>query len=107
MRGRRPLDEDHPMSDSLPDNVAVPDYASLLRLDGRGFVVLGAGQGIGLQASHALAQMGARVVTVDRDAGLAESAAAAIGDAGIPWVGDITKRSDVGRLVADARESLD
>ncbi|MFM0212701.1 hypothetical protein PQQ96_35505 [Paraburkholderia sediminicola] len=31
------------------DNVSntVPDYLSLLRLDGRGFVVLGAGHGIG------------------------------------------------------------
>ncbi|WP_429326973.1 hypothetical protein [Paraburkholderia sp. GAS348] len=44
----------------------VPDYLSLLRLDGRGFVVLGAGQGIGEQTVHALAQADARVLCVDR-----------------------------------------
>ena len=40
------------------DDTPVPDYPGLLRLDGRRFVVLGAGQGIGRQASHALASVG-------------------------------------------------
>ena len=40
----------------------------LLDLAGRGFVVLGAGQGIGEQAAHALAQAGATVMCVDNDA---------------------------------------
>src|SRR5258707_1213588 len=39
-----------------------PNYPSLLRLDGRGFVVLGAGQGIGEQAVHALAQARGRAM---------------------------------------------
>ena len=39
------------------DDSPVPDYASLLRLDGRRFVVLGAGQGIGRQAAHTLASV--------------------------------------------------
>ena len=43
------------------DDTPVPDYPGLLRLDGRRFVVLGAGQGIGRQASHALASVGARL----------------------------------------------
>lgn len=45
----------------------VPDYLSLLRLDGRGFVVLGAGQGSGAQTVHALTQVGAQVLCVDQD----------------------------------------
>ncbi len=90
------------MSESLPDNIAVPDYASLLRLDGRGFVVLGAGQGIGRQAAHALAQMGAGVVTVDREADLATAVADELGANGTPWVGDITQRAEVERLVDEA-----
>ena len=47
------------------DDTAVPDYAGQLRLDGRNIIVLGAGQGIGRQASHALAAVGARVFCVD------------------------------------------
>jgi len=47
------------------DEHAVPDYPTLLRLDGRGFVVIGAGQGIGRQTAHALASVGARVLCVD------------------------------------------
>jgi hypothetical protein len=43
------------------DTTAVPDYASLLRLDGARFLVLGAGQGIGRQTAHALVANGARV----------------------------------------------
>ena len=53
------------------DDSEVPDYPSRLRLDGKGYIVLGAGQGIGRQASHALASVGARVVTVDLDPDLA------------------------------------
>ena len=44
------------------DDTPVPDYANRLRLDGRRLVVIGAGQGIGRQASHALAANGARLV---------------------------------------------
>lgn len=36
------------------DPAAVPNYAQWLRLDDKGFVVLGAGQGIGRQVCHAL-----------------------------------------------------
>ena len=44
-------------------------YLELLELKGRGFVVLGAGQGIGAAAAHALAQAGATVLCVDSDEG--------------------------------------
>jgi NAD(P)-dependent dehydrogenase (short-subunit alcohol dehydrogenase family) len=79
-----------------------PDYLSLLRLDGRGFVVLGAGQGIGEQTVHALAQAGARVLCVDKEKQLARSIAEAVG--GIPCAADATSRSDMQRVFDTARE---
>ena len=52
-------DLEEPVRMTRSDNSPVPEYPGLLRLDGRRFVVLGAGQGIGRQASHALASVGA------------------------------------------------
>jgi NAD(P)-dependent dehydrogenase (short-subunit alcohol dehydrogenase family) len=86
------------------DDTEVPDYPGLLRLDGRRFVVIGAGQGIGRQASHALAQAGARLVVVDKDPDLAADIAAEV-DA-TPWSGDATGRDDVARLASSAVSSL-
>jgi NAD(P)-dependent dehydrogenase (short-subunit alcohol dehydrogenase family) len=79
------------------DGSPVPDYGSLLRLDGRNFIVLGAGQGIGRQTAHALAGQGARVVCVDLDERLAEEIAAEVG--GLPCVADARKASEVERVV--------
>jgi NAD(P)-dependent dehydrogenase (short-subunit alcohol dehydrogenase family) len=86
------------------DDSPVPDYQARLRLDGRSFVVLGAGQGIGRQATHALAGAGARTFCVDREEGLAEDVAAEVD--GLPWAGDATDRADVERLFADATGAL-
>jgi len=86
------------------DDTPVPDFPALLRLDGRGFVVIGAGQGIGRQTTHALAAAGARTVCVDVDAELADDIAAEVG--GVPWVGDATNRADVARLFADSGAAL-
>jgi NAD(P)-dependent dehydrogenase (short-subunit alcohol dehydrogenase family) len=83
-----------------PDSSAVPDYTRLLRLGGRGLVVLGAGDGIGRQVCHALAQAGARVLCVDRDASLAERVAKEVG--GIAATGDVTQRADLDRVFASA-----
>ncbi len=74
----------------------VPDYPALLRLDGRGFVVLGAGQGIGEQAAHALAQAGARVLCVDHNEARAARVAQATG--GVACVGEATSRDDMQRI---------
>lgn len=63
-------------------------------------VVVGAGQGIGRQATHALASVGARLVCVDQDPDLAEDIAAEVD--GVPWVGDVRQRENVERLVSDA-----
>lgn len=86
------------------DDSPVPDYPSLLRLDGRGVVLVGAGQGIGRQAAHALSQAGARVFCVDKDADLAVDIAKEVG--GVEWSGDATVRADVELLFNDARAAL-
>src|SRR5262245_52599964 len=86
------------------DDTPVPDYQRLLRLDGRRFVVIGAGQGIGRQASHALASAGARLMTVDVDGDLAADIAGEVGSE--PFVGNATDRSDVERLFEHADAKL-
>lgn len=80
------------------------DYLSLLRLDGRGFVVLGAGQGIGEQAAIALAQAGARVLCVDRDEQLARHIAETV--RGVPCAADVTSRADMQRIFATAKREF-
>jgi NAD(P)-dependent dehydrogenase (short-subunit alcohol dehydrogenase family) len=80
------------------------DYLSLLRLDGRGFVVLGAGQGIGEQACHALAQAGARVLCVDRDEQLARQIADAV--RGVPCAADVTQRAEMERVFETAMQAF-
>lgn len=86
---------------AIADRSAVPDYLTLLRLDDRPFVVIGAGQGIGRQTAHALAQAGAPVICVDREATLAEAVAREID--GIPYVCDGTQRAEVQLLFEDAK----
>jgi NAD(P)-dependent dehydrogenase (short-subunit alcohol dehydrogenase family) len=80
------------------------DFISQLRLDGRGMVVLGAGQGIGAATAQALAQAGARVLCVDKEAELAQQIAAEVG--GIACVADVTRREDMVRVFDLAREKL-
>jgi NAD(P)-dependent dehydrogenase (short-subunit alcohol dehydrogenase family) len=86
------------------DRSPVPDYRALVRLDGRGFIVVGAGRGIGRQAGHALAAAGARVVCADADPDRAGAVAAEVG--GTAWSGDVRSRDAVERLIADAGRAL-
>src|SRR5581483_2599043 len=86
------------------DDTEVPDYPGKLRLDGKNFVVIGAGQGIGRQATHALASVGANTMCVDLDADLAADIAKEVD--GIAWSGDATKRPDAERLFTDAEAEL-
>jgi NAD(P)-dependent dehydrogenase (short-subunit alcohol dehydrogenase family) len=79
------------------DETPVPDYPSLLRLDGKRFVVVGAGQGIGRQTAHALASVGARLLCVDNRDDLAKEIAEEVG--GVPFVADATKRDDANAAV--------
>jgi NAD(P)-dependent dehydrogenase (short-subunit alcohol dehydrogenase family) len=87
-----------------PERSPVADHGNPARLDDRGFVVLGAGQGIGRQTCHALSQAGARVLCVDRERELAEAVAAEIG--GRACVADVVDRSDMERVFADARHAF-
>jgi NAD(P)-dependent dehydrogenase (short-subunit alcohol dehydrogenase family) len=85
------------------DSSPIPDFLSRLRVDGRTFVVAGAGVGMGRQTSHALAQAGAStIVCVDVEPGRAEEIAAEIGSAGVPWTGDVTTREGAARLAEEA-----
>jgi NAD(P)-dependent dehydrogenase (short-subunit alcohol dehydrogenase family) len=86
------------------DNSPVPDYPGLLRLDGRRFVVLGAGQGIGRQASHALASVGARLACVDQDPDLAADISAEVG--GTALSGNAFDRADMERMFDEAGRAL-
>lgn len=86
------------------DDSPVPDYPGQLRLDGRRFAVIGAGQGIGRQASHALASVGARLFCIDIDHDLAREIAAEVD--GTPGVGDATQRDDATRLLGLAKTTL-
>ena len=88
----------------MADTSPVPDYPALLRLDGRGIVVAGAGQGIGRQTVHALAACGARVLCVDYDAEAAERVASEVG--GIPAVADVRERADIERVLKQAADEL-
>lgn len=80
------------------DDTPVPDYPSLLRLDGKRFVVVGAGQGIGRQTSHALASVGAKLLCVDNRDDVAKEIGEEVG--GVPFVADATKRDDANAAVA-------
>lgn len=91
-----------------PDTSTVPDYGRMLRLDGRGVLVAGAGQGIGRQVSHALAQVGARVVCLDNDPAAAAQVADEVG--GVPTTADVRERGEVEtacRLVVEEVGRLD
>jgi NAD(P)-dependent dehydrogenase (short-subunit alcohol dehydrogenase family) len=78
------------------------DYQQGLRLDGKGFVVLGAGQGIGLETTRALASAGASVLCVDRDENLARAVAAEVG--AHHAVADVTKEADVEQVFKRAKD---
>jgi NAD(P)-dependent dehydrogenase (short-subunit alcohol dehydrogenase family) len=77
-----------------------PDYPALLRLDDRHVIVFGGGQGIGRQTCNAAASAGARVSVIDRDPELAALVAEEVN--GLALSGDVTRRADVERVVAQA-----
>ena len=79
------------------------DILKSLDMTGRGYVVLGAGQGIGAATCSALAGLGARILCVDNDRDRAEAVARDTGGAAI--VADVTTRADVTR-VFDAAHQL-
>jgi len=70
-------------------------YADRLSLNGRVVAVVGAGQGMGLEAARAVASAGASVLCLDRDLALAEAAAKEL--AGSAAGVDVTDRAAVRR----------
>jgi NAD(P)-dependent dehydrogenase (short-subunit alcohol dehydrogenase family) len=86
------------------DDTPIPDYAGGLRLDGRGVAIIGAGQGIGRQAAHAAAAVGAKVACIDFDAGRAADVAEETG--GVAVSGDATKPEDMERMLAEAQDRV-
>lgn len=78
-------------------------YMDKLRLDGRLAVVTGGGRGIGLAIAEALAEAGARLVLLDRDAAVLETGKAELeakGYAADGFVVDVVRSADV-RHIAD------
>jgi len=70
------------------------DHLNLARLDGRGYVVLGAGGGgLGDASCEALAGAGAQLLCVDRSREEANAIAARVN--GEPFVADVTCRTDM------------
>lgn len=86
------------------DDTPIPGYPDLLRFDGRNLAVVGAGQGIGRQATHALAACGARVFCIDNQEQLAKEVAEEVG--GIPHVMDATRRPEVEEGVSRAVDEM-
>ncbi|WP_326537175.1 SDR family NAD(P)-dependent oxidoreductase [Pseudorhodoferax sp.] len=70
------------------------------RVDGQVAVVTGGANGIGLACCHLLAEAGARVVVVDRDAEAAAAVAAAI-DGALAFALDVSDTAAVARTFAD------
>src|SRR6266545_3334658 len=85
-------------------STGIPDYPSLSRLANRNFVVLGAGQGIGEQAVHALHQAGARVLCVDLESERAAAIAKTV--SGHACVADVTTREGVVQVFSEARAAF-
>lgn len=80
------------------------NFRDALSLEGRSFVLLGAGQGIGVQIARALTQVGAKLLCADRDAACARATANSVGAA--HCAADVTRREDVEAAFQSARERL-
>jgi len=83
-------------------------YMEKLRLDGRVAVVTGGGRGIGLAIAEALGESGARLVLVDRDAGVLEEGRAALAAKGLETAShvlDVTDARAVGHVAQTIQDA--
>lgn len=87
---------------SRPDDV--PDYRARAHLVGQRVVVLGGGAGMGRQCVHALAQLGAAVVCVDRDLALADVVASESGAVALSC--DVVDEADLRRCFVESATAL-
>jgi 3-oxoacyl-[acyl-carrier protein] reductase len=69
------------------------------RFSGKGVVVTGAAQGIGLAIAERFLKEGASVIAFDRNAEGLQSAASSLGERCVPFVGDISIHDDCRRAV--------
>ena len=82
---------------------------SLLGVEGKSFMVIGGGQGMGESPARYLAMAGANVAIVDLVAERAENVAQSVqhlGRRGVAIVGNVLDDSQVDRIVAEAEEKL-
>ncbi|MFC9790108.1 SDR family NAD(P)-dependent oxidoreductase [Rhodococcus sp. NPDC127528] len=86
------------------DGDRIVDCLSRFDLSRRRYLVLGGGQGMGRQVSHALAQLGATVIVVDIDLSRAAGVCAEIGPAATAERVDATDDTDMAALAGRAGE---
>jgi hypothetical protein len=86
---------------STTDLTSRPDYPRMLRLDGRAFVVVGGGYGMGRQTADALAGVGVQVTCLDLDADRAAAVVAEID--GLALAGDASDAETLGLSLERAR----
>jgi NAD(P)-dependent dehydrogenase (short-subunit alcohol dehydrogenase family) len=83
---------------------SVPDFVALGRLNGRGAIVIGAGQGFGRHTAHALRAAGAHVAIVDLNPELAEELATEV--SGVAITADVRHEAEVQRALDVAVAAL-
>lgn len=86
------------------DESAVPDYQSMYRVDGRSFIVAGAGYGMGRQVAHSLTALGGQVCCVDILEDRAQDVAKETG--GVAYVADVRDGEQVRAAVEAARHAF-
>ena len=86
------------------DDSPVPDYQAMYRVDGRSFIVAGAGYGMGRQVAHSLTALGGQVYCVDMIDDRVQDVAKETG--GIAHVADVHDGEQVRAVVEGAQAAF-
>jgi len=86
------------------DESPVPDYRARCRVDGRSFIIAGAGYGMGRQAAHSLSALGGQVYCVDMVEDRVEDVAKETG--GVAHVADVRHGDQVRAVVEGAQAAF-